>query len=158
MLHSVFPHTVVDATVDPHVCSKAFFLIVFILALVATAILPEVETVPVHFACPPLALVARLVYRVGQLASTVHQSVGKLAGVHVGVLKVPGAAWTFFPFLEVALIFCPICSGLDTISVLSIEEEASLVAVLEHSAGILSCHFSLPLGHTLVKHPLDRNA
>ena len=158
MLHSIFPHTVVDATVDPHVCSKTFFLIVFILALVATAIFPEVEAMPVHFACPPLALVARFVYRIGQLTSTVHQPVGELAGVHIGVLKVPSAAWTFFTFLKVALIFCPICSGLDSISVLSIEQEASLVAVLKDSAGVLSGHFSLPLGHTLVKHPLDRNA
>ena len=151
MLNSVAPHAVVNATIVPHVGAQARLFVVLILALVSTTILPDVDALTMHLASLPLSFIAGLILAVGQLAISVHKPVHKLAFVDLLVSQVPRAIGPLLAFLEVPLVFGAIGMSLDTISVLSIHEQASFIAVLECSALIFTCHFALPLGHTLIE-------
>ena len=155
MLLAIAPHAVVNAPIGPHVCTEARLLVVLVLALVATAIFPDVDAASVHLPILPLALVARLILAVYQLTVSRHHAVTELACVDLVVAQVPGATRPFLSFLKVALILGAVSIYFDSVSVLTIHEQAALVAVLKLAVRILSCHLTLTLSHALVERALD---
>ena len=155
MLLTIAPHAVVNAPIGPHVCTEARLFVVLVLALVATAILPDVDAASVHLSVLPLALIAGLVLAVYQLSVSRHHAITELTCVDLVIAQVPGAAWSLLSFLEVALILCAVSIYFDSVAVLAIHQQATFVAVLELTVRVLSCHLTLALSHALVERALD---
>jgi len=158
VLDAVAPHAVVDAAVDPHVGTKPFLFIVFVLALVAAAILPEIHSFAVHLSIDPVTVVTSLGVFIGQFAFAVHQAVKELAYVHITVLECPFPRWSLFALLKVAFVPSAVQGGLDPVAILSVEKKAALVAVLEHARSVFAGHLTLTLSHALSERALDCDA
>lgn len=66
-------------SIGPHVNTEAVFFVVLVLALVATPVLPMVQTLSVHLPVDPLALVAGLAICMDELALPVEEIILELA-------------------------------------------------------------------------------
>ena len=95
MLCAIFPHTVVTATVCPHVHAEPILLIMLVFALIATAIGPSVDATSMHLTILPLALVSCLARWVGQLAEAMEEISLEAALVYASVLAHLFTSWAF---------------------------------------------------------------
>ena len=155
VLHSILPHAVVNAPIDPHVGALATLFVVDVLAFIAATVLPKIFALAVHAILEPVTLVHRLFHLVRQLTKSLHVSVAEFAVVDaIAIVKGPCALGAPFAFLEVAYIVA-VVNRLSTVAVLTIQENAALIMVFSLALSVLLGHAALSLGHALIEGALD---
>ena len=149
ILCAILPHSVVTASVRPHVHTEAVLLIMLIFALIATAIGPRVDATSMHLTILPLALVRRLARWVGQLAVAMEEIGLEAALVYAPVLAHLFTSWTFLSSLKHAVILPSVRSDFYTMAVWHIIHEFTFDAYHDISIGVLLGHLALATGLTI---------